>query len=165
MPGRQSHGKAPTKKSGTKPVKKTRAKARAHALDAYAIATEKYPVVEKKTPRWRQLQDPDAGQKHERESEEDESRDEDAPQRKRARPSRQENNDDEDVEYGSDSEGNEWRIGGPINENEDSEIESDDAFGESDDDKFQGFSFGRSKRKDADEVCDHRVTLNPERLF
>lgn len=55
---------------------------------------------------------------------------------------------DEEVDEGSDSEGNEWRMGGPIGEDSDSSLDSDEAFGESDDDKFEGFTFrGSAKPK------------------
>ena len=37
--------------------------------------------------------------------------------------------DDEDVEFGSDSEGNEWTMGGMGSEESDEEIDSDEAFG------------------------------------
>ncbi|KAI1769423.1 small-subunit processome [Hypoxylon sp. FL1150] len=52
---------------------------------------------------------------------------------------------DEDVEYGSDSSGNEWRVG--VDEDDDSEIESDDAFGESDQERFEDYTFRGSKKK------------------
>lgn len=55
---------------------------------------------------------------------------------------------DDEVDEGSDSEGNEWRMGGPIGDDSDSSLDSDEAFGESDEDKFEGFTFrGSSKPK------------------
>lgn len=45
-------------------------------------------------------------------------------------------------DFGSDSEGNEWHVG--VGEDEDSEIDSDDAFGESDEERFDGFAFSGS---------------------
>ncbi|GAB7350469.1 hypothetical protein MBLNU459_g1067t1 [Dothideomycetes sp. NU459] len=54
----------------------------------------------------------------------------------------------DDVDEGSDSEGNEWRMGGPIGDDSDSSLDSDEAFGESDEDRFEGFTFrGSSKPK------------------
>lgn len=53
--------------------------------------------------------------------------------------------DDEDVEFGSDSEGNEWTMGGLGSDEEDEEIDSDEAFGESDEERFDGWTFRGSK--------------------
>ncbi|WKT47359.1 hypothetical protein QSH57_012264 [Fusarium oxysporum f. sp. vasinfectum] len=53
--------------------------------------------------------------------------------------------------------GNEWRLGGLREDDEDSEIESDDAFGDSDEDKFEGYTFRGSKttqREDDDSEDD-----------
>lgn len=47
---------------------------------------------------------------------------------------------DLDVEEGSDSEGHEWRMG-HVDAEDDSELDSDEAFGESDEEKFEGFTF------------------------
>ncbi|KAI5248232.1 Utp14-domain-containing protein [Aureobasidium subglaciale] len=60
---------------------------------------------------------------------------------------------DEETDEGSDSEGNEWRMGGHIGDESDSDLDSDDAFGESDEERFEGFTFrgssssGPSKNK------------------
>ncbi|KAH0544375.1 hypothetical protein FGG08_001516 [Glutinoglossum americanum] len=52
-----------------------------------------------------------------------------------------------DIDNGSDSEGNEWRLG-QVGSDEDSDIDSDEAMGESDEEKFEGFAFrGSSSRK------------------
>ncbi|TKA77516.1 hypothetical protein B0A49_03339 [Cryomyces minteri] len=48
--------------------------------------------------------------------------------------------DELDIEEGSDSEGNEWRMGHVDNE-DDSDLDSDEAFGSSDEEKFEGFTF------------------------
>jgi U3 small nucleolar RNA-associated protein 14 len=48
---------------------------------------------------------------------------------------------DEETDEGSDSEGNEWRMGGHIGEESDSDLDSDEAFGESDEERFEGFTF------------------------
>jgi U3 small nucleolar RNA-associated protein 14 len=53
--------------------------------------------------------------------------------------------DDENVEFGSDSEGNEWTMGGMGSEESDEEIDSDEAFGESDEERFDGWTFRGSK--------------------
>ncbi|KAH7312370.1 Utp14 protein-domain-containing protein [Stachybotrys elegans] len=144
MPGRQAHGRslisAPKAKA---PMKKSKARSQKNALNAFGIAQEHFPAREKKTPRMRGL-DAEIERKHGRDDEEDdEEEEEEAPKRKRAKAVS--HSADDDAEYGSDSEGNEWRLGGLAEDDEDSEIESDDAFGDSDDEKFQGYAFKGSK--------------------
>lgn len=173
MPGRQSHGRsllgeskasssAKGKGKGKPPKSKT--KSRAHALDAFAIAAKQIEP-DRITRRGRDLDlDPEResrGGKHRRDEDEeddsDEDEEEDAPQRKRAKKSAAEDEDDDaddrasDFEGGSDSEGNEWHMG--VNsDDDDSDIDSDEAFGESDDDKFEGFTFrGSHSKKEEDE--------------
>lgn len=151
MPGRQAHGRPllanPKAKSSNK---KSKARSQKNALDAFGIAQEKFPARQKKTPRSREL-DAESERKHGREQDDD---DDDAesdgePSRKKAKvPPRPAVGDD--AEYGSDSEGNEWRLGGLAEDDEDSEIESDDAFGDSDNDKFQGYSFRGTQSKKAE---------------
>lgn len=146
MPGRQAHGRPLTSKSATKPSRKSKSKSRAHALDAFSIAAKQVPSTEKPTPRSRHLEDSEAGPKHKRHDPEDDGEEEDEPQRKRPRPSRGSLPvADDDVEFGSDSEGNEWQLGGLGDDDDDSEIDSDEAFGESDEERFEGFTFRGGK--------------------
>ncbi|OAA51790.1 Utp14 protein [Metarhizium rileyi] len=148
MPGRQSHGRslmaAPKAKTGGK--KGSKARSQKNALNAFGIAQDMYPTKHKRTPRAREL-DVEAERKHgrdESEGEEDEE-EEEQPQRKKAKgPSRAAAAEGEDD---SDSEGNEWRLGGLRDDDEDSEIDSDDAFGDSDNEKFEEYSFPGSKSK------------------
>ncbi|KAJ0167685.1 Uncharacterized protein CTA2_1076 [Colletotrichum tanaceti] len=147
MPGRQSHGRPLlSSKPAPKNFRKSKSKAQAKALDAFTIASEQYPNKEKRTPRFREIEAaPDTGKKHSRandeEDEEEDSDEDDQPRRKKVRPSAGAGGDSD--EYGSDSEGNEWHYG--VNEDEDSELDSDEAFGESDQEDFQGYSIGGSK--------------------
>lgn len=54
----------------------------------------------------------------------------------------------EDAEEGSDSSGNEWTMGGLAEDDDDSELDSDEAFGSSDEERFEGFTFrGSSSNK------------------
>ncbi|KAF4964796.1 hypothetical protein FSARC_7308 [Fusarium sarcochroum] len=144
MGGRQAHGRsllaAPKAKAGNK---KSKARSQKNALDAFGIAQENFAPKQKRTPRAREL-DAEIEKKHGRDDEdEDEEEEEEEPQRKKVkRPSRPA---DDDADDGSDSEGNEWRLGGLREDDEDSEIESDDAFGDSDQDKFEGYTFRGSK--------------------
>ncbi|GKT46495.1 U3 small nucleolar RNA-associated protein 15 [Colletotrichum spaethianum] len=150
MPGRQSHGRPLlSSKSAPKNFRKSKAKAQAKALDAFTIASEQYPTKEKRTPRFREIEAaPDTGKKHSRadddeDEDEDDDDDEEQPRRKKAKPSAGGAGGNDSDEYGSDSEGNEWHYG--VNDDEDSELDSDEAFGESDQEDFQGYSFRGSK--------------------
>ncbi|KAM0275475.1 hypothetical protein ACHAPA_000338 [Fusarium lateritium] len=151
MGGRQAHGRsllaAPKAKAGNN--KKSKARSQKNALDAFGIAQENFAPKEKRTPRAREL-DAEIERKHGRDDEdEDEEEEEEVPQRKKVKRPNQSGNDAAD--YGSDSEGNEWQMGGLREDDEDSEIESDDAFGDSDEDKFEGYTFRGSKSTKRDD--------------
>ncbi|KAF4992434.1 hypothetical protein FGRMN_7179 [Fusarium graminum] len=150
MGGRQAHGRplvaAPKAKAGNK---KSKARSQKNALDAFGIAQENFAPREKRTPRARNL-DAEIERKHGRDDEdEDEDEEEEEPQRKKAKRPGQ--SADDNADYGSDSEGNEWQLGGLREDDEDSEIESDDAFGDSDEDKFEGYTFRGSKSTKRDD--------------
>lgn len=156
MAGRQSHGRPLlSSKQQPKNFRKSKSKAQAKALDAFTIASEQFPTTQKKTPRFREIDaQPDTGKKHRRAEEDDEDEEEDdddeeQPRRKKAKASGG-GGEGDDSEYGSDSEGNEWHYG--VNEDEDSELDSDEAFGDSDEEDFQGYSFRGSKTA-KNEVC------------
>ncbi|KAH7367619.1 Utp14 protein-domain-containing protein [Plectosphaerella cucumerina] len=144
MPGRQAHGRSLLASKPTpKNIKKSSAKTRARALDAFHIAQEQFPTKEKRTPRFRDIEGAEAGKKHRREEDDDEEGDDDdeddeddQPRRKKAKAASRGGDDDE---YGSDSEGNEWHYG--VDEDEDSDIDSDEAFGDSDGEQFEGYAF------------------------
>ncbi|EGX90900.1 small nucleolar ribonucleoprotein complex subunit Utp14 [Cordyceps militaris CM01] len=156
MPGRQSHGRSLLAAPKTKNINRSKARSQKSVLNALNTAAEQYPTRIKKTPRVREL-DAEVERKHGREEgEDDEDEDEDdEPSRKKAkRPAARGQN--ADAEYGSDSDGNEWQLGGMGKDDEDSEIESDDAFGDSDNEKFEEYQFrgSKSKRKPADDDSD-----------
>lgn len=174
MPGRQSHGRSLLGNSQSKGPKRTnqksKAKARAHALDAFAIAG-KQVEPERMTRRGRDLElDPEKhprGGKHRRDDDdedddEDDEEEDEGPRKKRPRQAAGDEDsgesDGEESDGGSDSEGHEWHVG--VNsDDDDSEIESDHAFGESDVEKFDGYAFGggraqKKKKKSAEEGSD-----------
>lgn len=130
-----------------KQQKRSKARSQKTALNAFGIAEDQYPTKIKKTPRVRDL-DAEIERKHARDADDEDDEDEDedeGPSRKKVkRPARPA---DDEGDYGSDSEGNEWRLGGLMEDDEDSEIESDDAFGDSDNEKFEEYSFRGSKSK------------------
>ncbi|KAI0386414.1 small-subunit processome [Hypomontagnella monticulosa] len=158
MPGRQAHGRPVGGGAGAagKGKKRSKSKSSKKALNAFAIASEEYGDRQKRTPRNRELDVPlDVGGgsgKHARdEDDDDEDDDEDeGPPRKMRRGGADR---DEEIEYGSDSSGNEWRVG--VDEDDDSEIDSDDAFGESDEERFEDYTFrGSTKKKQRKEDDD-----------
>ncbi|KAM3561070.1 hypothetical protein MY1884_002562 [Beauveria asiatica] len=152
MPGRQSHGRPLLAAAKTKNIKRSKSRSQKSALNAFHIASEQYPTRIKKTPRVREL-DAEIERKHGRDDEDDDDGDgDDEPTRKKAkRPARAQNTD---AEFGSDSEGNEWQLGGMADDDEDSEIDSDDAFGDSDNEKFEEYQFRGSKSKPKDDDSD-----------
>ncbi|KAG6137869.1 hypothetical protein E4U28_004363 [Claviceps purpurea] len=151
MPGRQAHGRSLTAAPKGKPAGKKNSKARSqkNALNAFGIAQDIYPTKVKKTPRVREL-DAELEKKHGRDDE-DEDNDEDDEEQPRKKKARGPPRDADGAEDGSDSEGNEWRLGGLREDDEDSEIDSDVAFGDSDNEKFDEYSFRGSKSKPKDD--------------
>ncbi|KAG7047524.1 small nucleolar ribonucleoprotein complex subunit utp14 [Colletotrichum scovillei] len=157
-PGRQSHGRQAhgrpllSSKPAAKTFRKSKNKAQVKALDAFTTASELYAPKEKRTPRFREIEAaPEARKKRraaddddDEDGEDDEDEDDDQPRRKKAKPSSGGAGGDSD-EYQSDSDGNEWHYG--VNEDEDSELDSDEAFGDSDREDFQGYAFSGSKGK------------------
>ncbi|QIW99053.1 hypothetical protein AMS68_004571 [Peltaster fructicola] len=149
-------------------------KSRKRQLDAFAIAGKIAPEkssirrhrlgeVESVQPRKRQRQDED--------DDDDEEEEEEAESRQEKRRRKQ---DDDEVEYGSDSEGNEWTIGA-VADDDDESLDSDEAFGESDEERFEGFTFrgsSGSKKKpkskpSSSRTQDMEIDLNegPEEEF
>ena len=120
-----------------------KSKNRKRNLDAFAIASHSAPENNRiRAGRLGEFLDERPRPKRRRDDENDEDSEgsEDAaPKRRRAAPQ------DEDAEEGSDSSGNEWTAGGLREDDSDSELDSDDAFGESDEEKFEGFAFRGSK--------------------
>ncbi|KAK4166491.1 Utp14 protein-domain-containing protein [Cladorrhinum sp. PSN259] len=163
MPGRQAHGRpllaasgskggSNKSKSGNKNFKKSRANATSKALDAFAIAAEQVGPERNRGVRMRDLEEHPSERASEKkrrrggdEDEDDFDDDEDEddapqPQTKRARKN-------EDFEGFSDhdaSDSEEWHVG-VAEGDEDSELDSDEAFGESDEERFEGFAFGGAK--------------------
>lgn len=141
MGGRQAHGGQPTKAPKTK-VKKNR------ALNAFAIAQQQHP--EKIKVKYHRLGEAEGGarpgkgkrRRDEDDDEDEEDEEEDAPRKKQKAPKGR--FDELDVDAGSDSEGNEWKMG-EVDSDDDSDLDSDEAFGESDEEKFLGYAFSGSK--------------------
>lgn len=150
--------------------KNARNKTRKRNLDAYSIASHS-TKDKRKVPQHRLGEILDDGPKQKRRRVDDDDEDDDAEgedegedeHKKAPRRQTQPGNND-DVEQGSDSSGNEWTLGGLAEDDDDSDLDSDEAFGESDEERFEGFTFrGSSKgaRKPVKKTV-YRATDNGE---
>jgi U3 small nucleolar RNA-associated protein 14 len=142
MPGRQSHGGPPSKKPRVKNNSKKR------ALDAFSIASHTNP--DKIKIRQHRLGVQEGGKRpgkrrRDEEVEEDEEEEEATSKRQKKGPAKG-RFDELDIDAGSDSEGNEWKLG-QVDSDDDSDLDSDEAFGESDEERFNGFAFSGSSNK------------------
>ena len=133
MPGRQSTG-AP---SHTKPKSTARKKDR--SLNALAIAEKQVPKYSK-LPKDHAENFEGHTSKRQRGREDRESEREGEVRKRKKLKGGHEDEGNDHIEHGSDSDGNEWTVG-VVNRNEDSELDSDEAFGESDEERFEGFTF------------------------
>lgn len=109
---------------------------RSKGLNALAIAEHEFPTKTK--VRAHRLGEVEDFPKRRRNDEE-----EDEPDTKRRRT------DEDGVsegDYGSDSEGHEWKVG-QVDSEDDSDIDSDEALGESDEERFEDFTFRGSASK------------------
>jgi U3 small nucleolar RNA-associated protein 14 len=152
MPPRISRSSAPT----TAPKSSKVNKSKKRQLDAFAIASHEAP--EKLQIRQHRLgesfgEHPRAKRRRLQDDDEDSEGEEkiDSARQKQSRNVEKRTHgkkgglDDEDVEFGSDSDGNEWTMGGVGSDESDEEIDSDEAFGESDEERFDGWTFRGSK--------------------
>ena len=142
MPGRQSHGGAPSKKPNA------RVKSKKRALDAFSIASHQNP--DKIKIRQHRLGASEGGnrpgKKRARDDGEGEDEEEESHSKKQRKGPAKGRFDELDVDEGSDSEGNNWKLG-QVDSDDDSDLDSDEAFGESDEERFDGFTFGGSSDK------------------
>lgn len=132
MPGRKSTG-AP---SHTKPKSKGRKKDR--SLNALAIAEKQVPKNSKLLKDHAEDFEGHTSKRRRGRYDRESEREGEVRKRKKLKGGH-ENEENDQLEHGSDSDGNEWTVGG-VNRNEDSELDSDEAFGESDEEKFEGFT-------------------------
>ncbi|KAF2214021.1 hypothetical protein CERZMDRAFT_38631 [Cercospora zeae-maydis SCOH1-5] len=146
MPARVSRSSVPI--NGPKQGKTAKNKSKKRSLDAYARAEKSVPQERLGIAKHRLGEIEDDGPRHKRQrrdsNEKDDEDEDEEPQRKRP-AQRRVKDDDGDAELGSDSSGNEWTMGGLAEDDEDSDLDSDEAFGDSDEEKFEGFTFRGSK--------------------
>lgn len=143
MAGRQSTVTLLAKKSKVKNRKPKR------SLNALAIAERQNPVQSKF--RLNRLSEIEQGvPKRKREGESVTSELEDNVRHAKKMKDFPKHPDGKEVELGSDSDGNKWIIG-HVDSNDDSDLDSDAAMGESDEDRFEGFVFRGSSSAVPDE--------------
>ena len=119
-------------------------KAQRRAMNAFSIAQYENPEEVKISKNRRGEIDPSNNRKRSRDNDEEDEEDEDEEEgpkrRKRA-------GGNDSFDEGSDSEGNTWQMG-HVDDDEDEDIDSDEAFGESDEERFEGYTFrGSSKNQ------------------
>ena len=110
------------------------------------------PELDAEEPRHKRRRFQDEDEEDEVEDEEDEVDDDGASNARRLLPKKvrkvglDEASGVEDVREGSDGEGREWQVGvGALDASEDESVDSDEAFGSGDEEKFEGFQFQGSK--------------------
>jgi U3 small nucleolar RNA-associated protein 14 len=145
MPGRQSHGHAPSKKPK---VRINANKSSKRAQDAFSIASHENPYkIPIKKHRLGAQEGGNRPGKRRRDEDEDEDDGEEEAQTKKSKKGPPKGRFDElDLDEGSDSEGNTWKLG-QVDSDDDSDLDSDEAFGESDEERFEGFAFSGSSDK------------------
>lgn len=120
-----------------------RKRAQKRSLNAFSIAAEQHPETSKvRQHRLGEIEDdePPHSKRRRLEGNGDEFGEESEEEHSHSRRKRRRAQDNSDVEEGSDSEGNTWTLG-HVDEDEDTEVDSDEAFGESDEEKFEGWTF------------------------
>ena len=137
MPGRQLTG--PLTSVRPKQQKRNSKRTQKRTLDALAIAEQQHPFKTKLRQHRLGVSEQDNADRKRP------SADQDSEEEGVTRPSKRQRAEGKDrygnqIEGGSDSEGNEWMLG-HVNSEDDSDLDSDAAMGESDEEKFEGFIF------------------------
>ncbi|KAL4963799.1 UTP14 family protein [Aspergillus stella-maris] len=143
MPRKQTQHRGPRDSENRKPKPLAKKKS-GKLLNAFSIAEAENPTRHK-IRRSRLGEDNDYFKRKRQTAGNDDDEDDDEGGNKRRRFG----DDDEEINSneGSDGEGNKWRVG--VDSDNDSELDSDEAMGESDEERFEGFTFrGSSTYKD-----------------
>ena len=139
MPGRQS-----TIAPSLKKPKPKRQKAK-RSLNALAIAEQQNPTRSKiRQSRLGKSEPEPSKRKKQGDNEDDES--EDVEGKRKRRKAGDKDRYGNEIEHGSDSSGNEWVVG-QVNRDEDSDLDSNEAMGASDEERFEGFRFRGSQEE------------------
>ena len=133
MPGRQSTAALLPKKPKAKKQKAKR------SLNALAIAEQQNPTRIKIRRSRLGRSEPEPIKRKRQEDDEDDEDGDGEGKGKRWKPGEKDRYGNE-VEHGNDSSGNEWVIG-KVGSDDDSDLDSDEAMGVSDEERFEGFGF------------------------
>ncbi|KAI9838366.1 MAG: hypothetical protein M1819_005634 [Sarea resinae] len=138
MPRKYSNAGPSTKRAKLSKGSKSR------SLDAFAIASQQNPDRVKVRQHRLGESEGELGRRKKKSRDDNDGEDdeeEDSRVRNDGRKSNARGRANElDVDEGSDSEGNEWRLG-QVDDDDDSDIDSDEAMGESDEEQFEDFRF------------------------
>ena len=141
MPPRISRGSfQSTKPDRSKPKTgpRNQKKAQRRAQNAFSIAAHEVPERSRgRKSRLGEIEGPTHRKRARDEDADDGDGDDDEQDVKRGKRRR---GGDDSLDEGSDSEGNTWTMG-HVEDDDDSDIDSDDAFGESDEERFEGWTF------------------------
>jgi len=141
MPGRQSHGAPSSKKV------KVRTNAKKRSMNAFSIAS--HENADNFKIRQHRLGAQEGGNrpgKRRRDEDEEDDEDEEAEAKKQRKSLAKGRFDELDIDHGSDSEGNEWKLG-QVDSDDDNDLDSDEAFGESDENGSKGLHFPEAQIK------------------
>lgn len=129
----QSNQPAKARPTGRNPKKAAK-----RALNAFSIAQYENPENVKISRNRLGEIDPAFDRKRPRDEDEEDDEEDDAAESKR----RKKRGGDETFDEGSDSDGNTWTMGHiDVDDDDDEDIDSDEAFGESDEERFEDFTF------------------------
>ncbi|KAF2137621.1 uncharacterized protein K452DRAFT_312226 [Aplosporella prunicola CBS 121167] len=141
MAPRIARSSIPTQKPRT-----ARKKNQKRSLNAFAIAEKEAPErLKVRQHRLGEAEDDNPRRKRQRLADDIEEDEDDEPHASNGRRLQQKNvtkgrYDELDVSEGSDSDGNNWRMG-HVDDDDDESLDSDEAFGESDEERFADFTF------------------------
>lgn len=139
MPGRQS-----TTAPSLKKPKPKRQKAK-RSLNALAIAEQQNPTRSKIRQSRLGKSEPEPTKRKRQEDDADDELEDGEGVGKRRKAGDKDRYGNE-IEHGNDSSGNEWVVG-QVNSDDDSDLDSDEAMGASDEERFEGFGFPGSQHK------------------
>ncbi|KAJ5219224.1 uncharacterized protein N7498_001323 [Penicillium cinerascens] len=164
MPREQTQQRAP--KDHSAPQKSAPKHKNRRGLDALSIAEKQ--IKTKLGVRRNRLGFYDDGTNYKKHSRRDEDEDEDEEERPIYKRRRTDGDDLGSLDGGSDSDGHEWKLG-QVDSDDDEELDSDEALGESDEERFEGFTFRgssttKSKPKPKKAVKPKRITLSEDEV-
>ncbi len=140
MPGRQSRTAPSLKKPKAKRQKANR------SLNALAIAEQQNPTRAKvRQSRLGKSEPEPTKRKRQEDDDDDDGKDGEGEGKGKRRKTGNKDRYGNEIEHGNDSSGNEWVVG-QVDSGDDSDLDSDEAMGASDEERFEGFGFRGSRK-------------------